>query len=410
MCPAVGYYEDMNLFVENRQRLMADLKSGVAVLSAYTGMQRGNDMAFGFEQEANFWWLTGIEAADWWIIIDAGRGKSWLVAPRVSEMHQIFDGSLSAKEALTISGADDVLPREDAKNLLRDLAKKHSVAYTLGEQPHAEHFDFMLNPAPKKLYDQLERTFNSVQDCRKTLAKLRAIKQPGEITRIKKAIKLTVDAFDHAKQLLEAAKYEYEIEAEFSYFFRTRGAKGHAYDPIVAGGKNACTLHYVENNAKLKPHSLLLLDIGARHHGYAADITRTYAIGEPTKRQRDVHAAVAQAQAQIIALLQPNLLVEEYQKQVDLIMTETLLSLGLMHGRDDETNYRKYFPHAVSHGLGVDVHDSLGGPRLLQPGMVLTVEPGIYIPEESIGVRLEDNILITEKGHINLSARLSTDL
>jgi Xaa-Pro aminopeptidase len=399
-----------NLFVTNRQRFMAELKGGVAVVGAYASMQRGNDMAFGFEQEANFWWLTGVEAADWWVIIDAKRAKTWLVVPTISDMHQIFDGSLSEKEALKISGADEVLARDDAKGMLRDMAKKHSVVYTLGEQPHAEHFDFMLNPAPKKLYDQLTRTFNSVQDCRKILAKLRAIKQPAEITRMKKAIKLTVDAFDHVKSILEAARFEYEIEAEFSYFFRARGAKGHAYDPIVAAGKNACTLHYVKNENRLRPRELLLLDIGARVDGYAADITRTYAVGEPTKRQIEVHAAVETAQKEIINLLQPGLSVEQYQKDVDRIMGKALQDLGLMHGADDEKNYRNYFPHAVSHGLGVDVHDSLSAPRVLQPGMVLTVEPGIYIPEEKIGIRIEDDILITEKGHSNLSARLSTSL
>jgi Xaa-Pro aminopeptidase len=406
------YHKNMqNFFVTNRQRLMAELKGGVAVLGAYTGMQRSNDMAYPVDQEANFWWLTGLEVADWWVIVDAKRGKSWLVAPRVSEMHQIFDGSLSENEALKISGADGVLARDDAKSMLRDMAKKHSVVYALGDLPHAEQFDFTVNPAQKKLYDQLSRTFNSVQDCRKILAKLRAIKQPAEVARIKKAIKLTADAFDHIKSLLDVVQYEYEIEAEFSYFFRMRGAKGHAYDPIVAGGKNACTLHYVANNARLKPRELVLLDIGARMDGYAADITRTYAVGgEPTKRQIEVHEAVQTAQQRIIKLLKPRLSVEQYQKDVDTIMAEALLHLGLVRGLDDEERYRKYFPHAVSHGLGVDVHDALGGPRMLQPGMIITVEPGIYIPEENIGVRIEDDILITEKGATNLSARLSTSL
>jgi Xaa-Pro aminopeptidase len=405
------YHENMqNLFVTNRQRFMAELKGGVAVLGAYAGMQRSNDMSFAFEQEANFWWLTGVEAADWWVIVDAGRGKSWLVAPRVSEMHQIFDGSLSETDALKTSGVDGVVSREDAKSMLRDMAKKHSVVHALGEPPYVDHYDFMLNPAPKKLFEQLARTFNSVQDCCKTLAKLRAIKQPAEITRIKKAIKLTAEAFEHVKSLADAAQYEYEIEAEFSYFFRSRGASGHAYDPIVAGGKNACTLHYVENNARLKPCELLLLDIGARVDGYAADITRTYSIGEPTKRQIEVHAAVAAAQSEIFRLLKPGLPVEQYQNDVDKIMSRALKDLGLLRGQGDESTYRTYFPHAVSHGLGVDVHDSLGSPRTLQPGMVLTVEPGIYIPEEKIGVRIEDDILITEKGASNLSARLSTDL
>lgn len=389
---------------------MAALHGGIVVVGAYTKMQRGNDAAFTFEQEANFWWLTGIEVADWQLIIDGTRNKSWLVAPEVSGSHEIFDGSLDSEEAKKISGVDTVISRNEGASLLRDLAKKHSVVYTIGEHPHAEYFDFSLNPAPKKIHELLERTFNSVQDCRKELSQLRAIKQPEEITRIKKAIMLTTNAFEEYKKRLDDMQYEYEVEAYFSHYFRSRGAKGHAYDPIVAGDKNACTLHYVANDARLKKRELLLLDIGARVEGYAADITRTYAFGEPTKRQRAVHEAVKTAQLRIIKLLKPELSIEHYQREVDTIMTDALLSLGLMKSVADQDNYRRYFPHAISHGLGVDVHDSLGAPRTLRPHMVLTVEPGIYIPEEGIGVRIEDDILITPTGHKNLSARLSTDL
>lgn len=399
-----------DLFVSNRQRLAAELKGGIVVLSTYTQLQRSNDMAFLFEQEANFWWLTGIEAADWWLIFDGTRDKSWLVAPTREEVHEIFDGSLSPETAKKISGVEEVITNDEGFKMLRSLAKKHSVVYTLGEPPHAQYFDFTLNPAPRKMYELLDRTFNSVHDCRKELSHLRAIKQPEEIIRMKKAINLTIDAFEDAKNTLPHAKFEYEVEAGFTHFFRSRGAKGHAYDPIVAAGKNACTLHYVQNSAKLKKRELLLLDIGARYNGYAADITRTYALGEPTKRQVEVHAAVQAAHAEIISLLTPDLSVEAYQRQVDSIMADVLIKLNLMKSRDDEKKFRHYFPHAVSHGLGVDVHDSLGAPRMLKPGMVLTVEPGIYIPEESIGVRIEDDILITASGRTNLSARLSTDL
>ena len=397
-------------YSNNRQQLAKVLNGSVVVLSAYAQMQRGNDMAFGFEQEANFWWLTGIEAPDWWLIIDGTRGKSWLVAPQISDAHLIFDGSLSAEEAKRISGVDAVIVRDEAMHILRDLAKKHSVAYTLGEQPHAEHFDFTLNPAIKTMRDMVDRTFKAVQDCRKDLAKLRAIKQPEEIVAMKKAIALTIAGFQSVKSRLPAMNYEYEVEAELTHYFRRSGARGHAYDPIVAGGKNACTLHYVANQDRLKKNQLVLLDIGARVEGYAADITRTYAVAEPTARQRQVHGAVQTAHQRIVQLIEPQLTIEAYQRGVDIIMTEALLELGLMNNSDDTKNYHKYFPHAISHGLGVDVHDSLGGPAALQPGMVLTIEPGIYIPEESIGVRIEDDILVTEGGHTNLSARLSTDL
>ena len=151
------------------------------------------------------------------------------------------------------------------------------------------------------------------------------------------------------------------------------------------------------------------MDIGARHHGYAADITRTYAYGKPTKRQQSVHATVQAAQTEIISLLEPGLSVETYQTKVDAIMKRALMDLKLITDEKDE-KYHKYFPHAISHGLGIDVHDALGKPRVLQPGMVLTVEPGIYIPEAGIGVRIEDDIVITDTGHRNMSGKLSAYL
>ena len=169
------------------------------------------------------------------------------------------------------------------------------------------------------------------------------------------------------------------------------------------------TLHYTKNSDKLAKNRLVLIDIGARVNGYCADITRTYGI-RPTKRQRAVHAAVEAAHHRIIELIQPNLAIAEYMHAVDEIMKDALCELNLLEARSDDTTYRRYFPHSVSHGLGVDVHDSLGKPQFLQPGMVLTVEPGIYIAEEGIGVRIEDDILVTETGHLNLTAGLSTSL
>lgn len=395
-------------FTGNRHRLIEATKGGLTVLTGYSSMQRGGDMAFAFEQEANFWYLTGINEPNWWVISDGSRNKAWLVVPHIDEVHKTFDGSLSKEEATRRSGADDVIDYDEALSLLRQLAKKHSVVYTIGEHPHKDHFSFIENPAQKKLTSVLERTFNSVQDCRKELSKLRAIKQTQEIAVMKKAVRLTTDAFELVKQKLPELGYEYEVEAEFDYFFKKHGAK-HAYDPIVAVGKNACTLHYGKNNDSLKKNSLLLIDIGARYEGYAADITRTLALGKPTARQIAVHAAVERSHKAVIKLIRPGVSVREYQDNVDDIMKQALIELGLMKSMQDEA-YRKYFPHAISHGLGIDPHDPLGAPEVFQEGMVLTVEPGIYIPEERIGIRIEDDILVTKTGHSNLSERLSTGL
>ena len=397
-------------FTDNRHKLMQRVGPHPVILTAYTQLQRGNDAAFRFEQEANFWWLCGIEAPDWQLIIDGSRKKSWLVAPDIDEIHQVFDGSLSIEDGLRISGADAVLSRSEADERIAELGRQHKAVFTLGDDPAAHHYDFSRNPAPESLKRRLGRTFADVRNVRLEMARLRAIKQPEEILAMERAIRVTMDAFDHVRGQLGSLKYEYEVEAEFSYYLRRNGATGHAYDPIVAAGAHACTLHYDVNNGPLGRQQLLLLDVGARIDGYAADITRPYAIREPTSRQVAVHAAVVGAQREIIELLRPGLSVKEYHERVDAIMAEALLSLGLMNSVDDAVSYRRYFPHSVSHGLGVDVHDSLGGPTHFEPGMVLTVEPGIYIPEQAIGVRIEDDILITSDGHRNLSAALSTDL
>ncbi len=399
-----------SFFQNNRRRLADTLKTGPVVLSSYRTMQRGNDASFLFEQEANFWYVTGIDFADWMVIIDGQQNKSWLVAPEVDKVHQIFDGSLSWDEAKKISGVDEVIQSSEAKELLKQLATKYKAVYTLGKDPHASFYDFVLNPAQANITTVLKRVFGEVSDCRPDLARLRAIKQPDEITAIKKAIQLTNLAFSEIKDMLATLQYEYQIEAEFSYRFKNAGATGHAYDPIVASGSNAVTLHYNANNQHLQKDSLVLIDIGARVEGYAADITRTYAVGASSSRQRAVHSALQSAQQHIIALLRPGLDVIEYQHSVDQIMQDALIQLGLMKSRADIKNYRLYFPHAVSHGLGIDVHDSLGGPKQFESGMILTVEPGIYIPEEGIGVRIEDDILITDTGHENLSGALSTSL
>jgi Xaa-Pro aminopeptidase len=393
---------DSNFFTSNRRRVSGQYP---LILSAHAQMQGVNDMASSFEQESNFWYLTGIEAPDWQLIINGD--ESWLVAPEVDEAHQIFDGSLTLEQARRISGIRSILTAHQAEALIAELATKYRAVSTLGKDPRSKHYDFVLNPAPLKLHRKLKKIFKDVNDCRSDLARVRAVKQPREIEAIKKAISLTADAFQLVQDKLASYTYEYEVEADFSHHFRAKGAKGHAYEPIVASGKNACTLHYIKNQDRLEKNGLLLLDIGARVDGYAADITRTYQLGKATKRQQQVHAAVESAHKEIISLLKPGLSVVEYQEKVDEIMKQQLTGLGLLKKPED---YRKYFPHAISHGLGVDVHDALGQPAEFKEGMVLTVEPGIYIPEEGIGVRIEDDILITKDGFENLSAALPTSL
>lgn len=397
-------------FSKNRRALATKLDGGLVVLSAYTHMQHSADMAARFEQESNFWYVTGIEHADWQVIIDTAREKEWLVKPDIKDMHEIFDGSLSVEQAMKTSGIRQVISVADRDVLLRELARKHSVVYTVEQPDYVQRANFAPNPALTANKRHLETIFSAVQTCNKELAQLRAIKQPQEIAAIKKAISLTTKAFAQIKETLQTYTHEYQVEADFTHYFRSRGATGHAYDPIVAVGKNACTLHYGENNSRLRQHQLLLLDVGARLDGYAADISRTYAIGTPTDRQQTIHVAIQKAHKDIVKIIRPGLSVQDYSEAVDMRMKQALIEVGLLHDTKDDETYRTYFPHAISHGLGIDVHDSLGGPKTFESGMVLTVEPGVYISEENLGLRIEDNILVTETGHTNMSGSLSTEL
>ncbi len=397
---------DASFFAANRQRLLAQLPDDAIVcMTAYTGMQLSGDAVAPFQQEASFWYLTGMNEPDWQVIMTPN--KTWLVEPYVSDIHRVFDGGISGGEAIAQSGADEVISKESAKKLLVQLAKQHNAVYALGRDPYEKYYSFSLNPAPGRLWTRLTRLFAEVHDVRPYATRLRAIKQPEEVAAIREAISVTVDAFRGAKHKLGMLTSEYELEAIFTGAFRMCNAK-HAYEPIVAVGANACTLHYAMNEAPLRQDELVLLDIGARVGCYAADITRTYSVGgHATERQRQVHGAVKLAHEAIVALIKPGLSFATYQDQSDEIMKNALLSLDLL---ENEADYRRYFPHAISHGLGIDVHDSLGGYKELQPGMVLTVEPGIYIPEEKLGVRLEDDILVTDTGAENLSETLALDL
>lgn len=398
---------EQTFFTNNRAKLRDLLAGNLCVFTAYGLQQQHNDVAFAFRQESNFYYLTGIQEPDWLLVVDGKANKEYLVAPDIDSVHAVFEGTLSAEDATKRSGVENVVLRSELHAFLDRLAKDHKEVYTLGAHPWKEHFNFTQNPAQAKLNRSLGRYFQQRHDCRALLAKQRAIKQPQEIQAIQKAIDVTAGALEKVQRALPSLNYEYEIEAEIDYFFKQHGLS-HAYEPIVAAGANACTLHYQHNNSPLAEGNLVLLDVGAQATGYAADISRTYSLGPPSERQQAVYDAVHEAHNAIVASLRPNLAIKDYMYLVDSHMKVALKNLGLIDN-DDDPRYRTYFPHAISHGLGLDVHESLGGFEKFQPGMILTVEPGIYIPEESIGVRIEDNILITEKGNENLSAMISTE-
>lgn len=377
-------------------------------LTAHDEQQAKSDMAHRFIQEPSFAYFTGITAPGWLCLYD---GTTWyLQRPGTSETKALFDGSLSDDNARRLSGIDSVISADEGRTLLENLSSAHGSIATIGPDPMRKYYEFQVNGAQAKLNRLLKKHFGAnITDCRPVVKRLRAIKSDAEIAVMRQAIAVTVDAFRGVHETIDRFDYEYQVEAVFNAAFRATGAGGHAYEPIVAGGANACVLHYQANQSALPENGLLLLDIGAQVDGYAADITRTYALGTPTQRQRSVHGAVERAHHAIIALIKPGVAFADYHHSVDEIMQRALEEIGVTVPISDST-YRTYFPHAISHGLGIDVHESLGGYDTFMPGMVLTVEPGIYIAEEGIGVRIEDDILVTASGSENLSGSLSTRL
>lgn len=390
-------------FTANRRRSMDAVDSGLFVLTAYSLQQEHNDVAFPFRQESNFYYLTGIVEPDWILVIDSKTREEYLIAPDIDSVHEVFEGSTSHAAITSQSGISKILPRKAFPELLKKMAVTHDRVHTLGAHPWKKHFNFSVNPAQGRLDTLLRRYFKRSEDCRALLSKQRAIKQPEEIEHIKQAIAVTGEALGHAADILASLAYEHELEAEITYYIKKQGLN-HAYQPIIASGKNACTLHHSAKGEKLEADKPILIDVGAQAAGYAADISRTFAYGQHSERQRQVYDQLHQTHQKIISLLKPNLSIKEYVKQSDKQMKAAVTLLGLA-----EDKYRTYFPHAISHGLGLDVHESLGGYDNFMPGMVLTVEPGIYIPEEGIGMRIEDDILITDDGNQNLSAGISTE-
>jgi Xaa-Pro aminopeptidase len=402
-----------DFFVSNRQRLRA-LFTGTApiVVTANGLMQRGGDSAYGFAQDASFWYLTGLDEPDLVLVMD--RDKDYLIVPELSDYQRAFDGTEPSEVLTRRSGIAKIYDNKEGWEQFGGRVKKVKHVATLAPPPaYVQQYGLYTNPARAVLLTKL-KTYNEelqLLDLAPHISRLRMIKQPMELAAIQTAIDITLASLKDAFRPAKLKKYasEYELEAEIGYGFRKRGAAGHAFAPIVAGGQRACTLHNVANNAPLSADELVVADVGAEVEHYAADITRTVSLNAASRRQQAVHAAVLETQEYAMGLLKPGVLMRDYEYQVELFLGEKLRELGLIKTISHE-NVRHYSPHATSHFLGLNVHDVGDYERPLEAGVVLTVEPGIYIPEESIGIRIEDDVLMTEKGIKNLSRKLPRTL
>jgi len=393
-------YLTPEFFARNRATLCERVENDTPIIVTANGvMQRSSDEPLPFYQDSNFWYLTGLNGADLTLVMHGDH--TFVIVPGMSAVREAFDGAHDIEAYAEQSGIAEFLPEREGWQRLRSLLQSARTAATLvAAPPYLKSHGLYTLPYRRRLITRLKRMVPElkIQDIRLDMASMRCIKQPEELQALQRAIDITTETLqDIAAHSLDAAKHEYELEADLSYRFRKRGASGHSFSPVIGAGIHSTTLHHVENNGPVARDDLIVFDVGAEVEHYAADVARTVSQVPITGRKAAVFKAVASAQDYAISLIKPGVLQVDYEKAVETYIGEQLRRLGVIKDSSRES-IRRHFPHATSHFLGLDTHDVGIYRAPWQAGMVITCEPGIYLPEEGIGVRIEDDILITEKG------------
>ena len=406
---------DPKIFIENRKRFIKGMKpNSIAIFNSNDEVSSNGDALYRFQQNTDLYWLCGIEQEDTMVILfpDAPeeKYKEVLVLVRPNEIKEKWDGKrLRAEEGKQISGIKTVVWLDSIDPLLQQWIHLADTIYlnTNENDRKANLFETRDYRYVKQMKERYP--LHKYERSAKIMRELRAIKTPYEVEVVKKAIDITDKTFRRLLQFIKPGVMEYEIEAEIFHEFLRNRAKGEAYGSIIASGDRARTLHYVFNNEECKGGELVLMDFGANYGGYAADLTRTVPVnGKFTKRQKEVYNACLHLHNYAKGLLKPGITIAEYHEKVGEEATKIFIKTGLLKKEDvkneDKENraYRKYLYHGISHHLGLDVHDLGTKTEPLKSGMVLTVEPGIYIEEEHMGVRIENNVWLTKDGNIDL--------
>lgn len=393
-------------FKGNRERLRKLVSDGKPIVITANGvMQRNSDVTYPFRQDSSFWYLTGINVPD--VILVMTEKEDFLIIPTRDAVIELFDGKADVNTVNKASGIKRIfVGAEGWQKLGTEVKSYKKIATLLPLANYMKFHGFYSNPSRAALMRRLKgiQPKLEIEDIRSHMMSLRIIKQKAEVMAIQHAVDITCETLTDIKRNLQEYSFEYEIEAAINEGFRKRGANSQGFESIVASGSNACQIHYVSNNDALHKNGLVLLDVSAEVENYSADISRTYAINKPSKRQQEIYQAVKDVQDYGISLAKPGISFKEHDEKTRLFMGEKLIQLGLIKAAEKEA-INKYYPH-YSHFLGLDTHDIGDYSIPFEPGTVITVEPGIYIPEERIGVRIEDDVLITEKG----AQVLSTDL
>ena len=410
---------DPQLFVSNRQRLYKLLKpKSMVVLNANDVLPTNADGTMVFKQNTDLFYLSGVDQEETILVLFPDhpdeKYREVLFLRETNELIAVWEGEkLSKEQARAATGIERVCWLSQFDVVFRQMIFEADCVY-LNTNEHTRNDSATTTREARFVRDFKEKyPLHHLERAAPLLHLLRSFKQPQEIALLQKAVDITKDGFVRVLKMVKPGVAEYEIEAEFIHEFLRQRSKGFAYTPIIASGKNACVLHYIENNKMCHDGDVLLMDVAAEYANYNADLTRSIPVnGRFSQRQRAVYDAVLRVMKAATAMLVSGNLWDEYHREVGKIMEGELLGLGLISRHDIEKQdpewpaYKKYFMHGTSHFLGLDVHDVGNKYRHFAPGMVFTCEPGIYIREEGLGIRLENNILITEDGNIDLMAHI----
>ncbi len=404
-----------DIFIKNRERFVKEMKpSSIAIFNSNEEMPSNGDALYPFVQNSDLFWLTGIEQEETKLILFPDNPdeklREVLVLLRPNEMKEKWDGKrLRENEATELSGIKKIVWLDSLDALLQPWVHLSENVYLNTNENDRK--SSLIETSDYRYAKEFMRKYplHKYERSARILKNLRAIKTPEEIEVLKQAISITEKAFRRLLSFIRPGVMENEIEAEIIHEFFRNGSPGQAYSSIIASGDRARTLHYVFNNQECKEGELILMDFGAKYGGYNADLTRTVPVnGKFTERQKEVYNACLHLHNFCKSLLKPGISIVDYTEKVGDEATKQFIKIGLLNKSDvknegkENRAYRKYLYHGISHHLGMDVHDLGTRVEPIKAGMVFTVEPGIYIEEEQMGVRVENNVWITENGNIDL--------
>lgn len=406
-----------SLFIRNRANLAKQLPpKSVAIFTANEPMPRNGDEFYPFRQQSDFFYLTGINEENAYLLIapdypDETCREILFIEP-YDEVKATWQGEmLDAKQATELSGVKTIKGSDAFYSVLNDIAfSGYGDTLFLNSYEYPK-YECAVETIQRRFVKRIKELYPMHQYGRTApiLNALRMIKSSEEIDITQQACNITSKAFRRCLETVRPGLYEYQVQAEIEYIFKHHNATGHAYAPIIAGGKNACCLHYSKNQSLLHDGDLILFDIGCEFLNYSSDLSRTIPInGKFTERQKQCYNAVLRVMKQLRELYRPGHCINEINETTHRLMEQEMIQLGLFTAEDvrhQDPNApleRKYLMHGMSHHIGLDVHDSIDKFKPFEPGMILTCEPGIYIREEGIGIRIENDLLITEGEPVNL--------